>query len=330
MSTSNFNHTQGSFSAGRPAGANPFPPALYSAGDEPGVQLSAGKSGDGQAEVERVSSAAGERRLKDRNPNLKVGALSHPGIVRQHKPNEDSFFATQGMRTQPLRTEPFGLFLVADGVSGHAYGQEASRLAMQTMVAHVLPKVSGDGALVDAGLRQLMVEGAQAANQALYRRNIERHTEMGTTITAALIVGWTAYVANVGDSRTYLYRESEGLRKVTRDHSVVAYLVEAGVVAPDDLYTHPRRNVISRSLGHKPAIEVDVFVEPLRPGDILLLCSDGLWAMVRDPLIQRILCTADDASLTGHALVEAALYGGGEDNVSVIVIQVTGALDVRV
>ena len=142
-------------------------------------------------------------------------------------------------------------------------------------------------------------------------------------MTGALIVDSTAYVANVGDSRTYVYRESEGLKKITNDHSVVASLVEAGIIKPDDIYTHPKRNQIYRSLGEKPALEVDTFVVPLLPGDKLLLCSDGLWDMVRDPDIQQLMQHAEaDPSLLVNDLIEAAFNGGGEDNVSVILVYI--------
>jgi serine/threonine protein phosphatase PrpC len=223
------------------------------------------------------------------------------------------------------------LFIVADGMGGYAHGQEASRLSVQMMIDRMLPELSGNSELHEADFRQLLIDGVQAANQAIHQRNKEHRTEMGTTITAALVVGLTAFVANVGDSRTYLYRESEGLRKITQDHSVVAYLVEAGIIKPDDIYTHPQRNRIYRSLGSKSMIQVDTFIEQLQPGDTLLLCSDGLWEMVRDPGILQILRHGTDPSQMGQALSEAALEGGGSDNISVIVVQVaeaTGYTDV--
>lgn len=256
------------------------------------------------------------------NLSLAVGTRSDPGIKRKHKPNEDSLFAMQGARTHNSQPQQFGLFVVADGMGGHANGQDASRLAIQTMIDFMLPRVSSSEQMDDEAFLKLMTDGVQNSNQAVHNRNVEAHADMGTTMTAALAVGSVAYVANVGDSRTYLYREGQGLSKVTHDHSVVASLVEAGIIKPDDIYTHPKRNQIYRSLGEKPVVEVDTFKVNLLPGDKLMLCSDGLWDMVRDPLIQEVLSKATrDPNKTGQALIKAALEGGGEDNVSVIVAQ---------
>jgi serine/threonine protein phosphatase PrpC len=264
--------------------------------------------------------------FQSRNLSLAVGYLTDSGIKRKHKPNEDSLFAMQGARTQNSLPQEFGLFVVADGMGGHANGQDASRLAIQTIIDYILPRISANNQMDDEAFLNLLRDGVQCANQAVHHRNLEERADMGTTMTAALVVGATAYVANVGDSRTYLYREPAGLTKITHDHSVVASLVEAGIIKPDDIYTHPKRNQIYRSLGEKPTVDVDSFRVSLQAGDKLLLCSDGLWDMVRDPEIQRLMSApTPDPSQTGRDLMQAALDGGGEDNVSVIIVLISEA-----
>jgi len=300
------------------------PPPAQHVLDTPALSSGDGQRAPGMSGIEHTDVARPMPSYEAQSPTGQaVGALSHPGIKRQHRPNEDSLFAARYIRLRG--SQPFGVFIVADGMGGHLYGQEASSQAIQTMIDQMLPKLSESSELGETDLKQLLIDGVQAANQVIHQRNQEQGTDMGTTITAAVVVGLTVFVASVGDSRTYLYQEPEGLRKITNDHSVVAYLVATGIIKPDDIYTHVQRNRIYRNLGAKPVIQVDVFVEHLQPGDTLLLCSDGLWEMVRDPAIQQILRNGADPSQTSSALIEAALVGGGADNISVIVVQVTEA-----
>jgi PPM family protein phosphatase len=257
---------------------------------------------------------------------LKVGSHLDPGIRRKHRPNEDTLLVTQGIVPSALTSmlpKPFALLIVADGVGGQAHGQEASRLAVQSLAEYVSGSFSSQQMKPEVFL-PLLTAAVQNANQSVYQQNREQRDHMGTTMTAALVIDTTAYVAHVGDSRFYLYRQPTGLAQITRDHSVVATLVAAGVIKSEDIYTHPMRNRIYRSLGENTNVEVDGHAIPLAAGDLLLLCSDGLWEMVRDQQIAAILTAPmPHPTETAHALVQAALAGGGEDNVSVIVAQVS-------
>lgn len=254
---------------------------------------------------------------------MEVGVGWNSGLVRRRQPNEDSLVVLQGTCTYNGRLVPFGLFVVADGMGGHAYGQEASRLAVQNMMQTVLHNIMPNDELNDEALTDILVDGVEQANLAICARSRELGKEMGTTLTAALVVAERGYIVNVGDSRTYLYREGERLSQITRDHSLVARLVAVGAITPDEVYTHPERNKVFRSIGHDEGVEVDWFTVDLRPRDCLLLCSDGLWEMVRDPEIERLLSCEDEPTLLCNALVDAALANGGADNVSVIVVRVS-------
>src|SRR5947209_4173955 len=177
---------------------------------------------------------------------LHIGSHQDPGIRRKDRPNEDTLFVMQGTipaaspSTPPI---PFVLLVVADGMGGQGHGQTASRLAVRSLVEYVSGSLSTQRG-APKSLLALLSAGVESANQAVYERNRQQQTVMGTTMTAALLIETTAYVAHVGDSRLYLYREPTGLAQLTHDLSVVAALVEAGIIAPDDIYTHPRRNHI--------------------------------------------------------------------------------------
>lgn len=144
---------------------------------------------------------------------------------------------------------------------------------------------------------------------------------LGSTITAAMVIEGQAFIANVGDSRTYLLRDGK-LKRITSDHSLVERLVQSGQIDKDDVYDHPSRNLIYRSLGAGRAdVDVDIFTERLQPGDALLLCSDGLWEMVRDPQLANILTEVDDPAEAVDLLIQRANENGGEDNITAVLVQ---------
>jgi PPM family protein phosphatase len=160
------------------------------------------------------------------------------------------------------------------------------------------------------------------ANKAIVSYGEEQSSArgLGCTVTTAFIQDDTAYVANIGDSRTYLFRNGE-LTPLTKDHSLVARLVEAKQIEPEDVYTHPQRNLIYRSLGagHK-TVDPDVFHERLQPGDSLLLCSDGLWEMVHDSDLVRVLNEQQDPQKACDILIDMANANGGEDNITAVIV----------
>jgi serine/threonine protein phosphatase PrpC len=330
----------------------PLPMGSYKGGDIPEVHQTAGAALPRPTPIYQPLEAEGyqtvgadlscpapiyrplEQAMRDTTDALKAGAERHfkltvgtgldPGIKRKHKPNEDRLLAIQGTLASDTRAQPFGLFVIADGIGGHANGQEASRLAIQTIRDVVIPALLSDVKINDEQSADLLMEAVQEANRYICEYNQMYKTDTGSTVTAALIVGETIAIANVGDSRTYIYSQRNGLTRVTRDHSVVARMVENGTISAEDVYIHPRRNEIYRSLGHKVALDVDMYRLPFETETTLLLCSDGLWEMVRDPHIQEILnSTLPHSIKTSKALVQAALDGGGQDNISVIVAHIT-------
>lgn len=253
--------------------------------------------------------------------HLEVGTALDSGITRRGQPNEDSLLALPTIRPSRKGGQPLAIFVVADGMGGHGDGQEASRLAISSM--HEAMQLALLDGLEDEVYEELLAEGVHNANLVIYRRNQQKQTNMGTTLTAALIAGNTAYIANVGDSRTYLYREEEGLKQITRDHSNVARLVEVGAITPRDVYTHPKRNEIYRSLGQSASVKVDTYRLPLKIGDLLLLCSDGLWEMVYDANIEQLIqASLPSTAQVCNLLLQAALRGGGKDNISIIAVGV--------
>jgi serine/threonine protein phosphatase PrpC len=160
-----------------------------------------------------------------------------------------------------------------------------------------------------------------AANDAVYLARQKRGSDMGTTVTAALVRDDRLFLAHVGDCRAYRWNAS-GLQQLTTDHSVVARMIENGQAEPDEIYTHPHRSVVYRSIGDKPLVDVDTSVGSLEPGDRLIVCCDGLWEMIRNEGIEDVMMLEADPQAACDRLVKRANLAGGEDNISVIVVHV--------
>ncbi|MGQ9548959.1 MAG: Stp1/IreP family PP2C-type Ser/Thr phosphatase [Roseiflexus sp.] len=251
---------------------------------------------------------------------VRFGAATDTGIVRDL--NEDSLLALDLRMIRRNEPRTWSLFIVADGMGGHSAGEVASDLALRGALEvvqreYLIPTVDSDAHDEEEMLRSIVRRAVSQANEYVVREARSRSSDMGTTITMALVAGDRAIIGNVGDSRTYLIREGT-LRRVSRDHSLVQRLVDLGQITPDEVYTHPQRNAILRSLGDKRDIEIDIFVERLRPGDALLLASDGLWEMVRDERMVEIIAAHHDPQTACKALIDAANAAGGEDNITVI------------
>ncbi len=251
-----------------------------------------------------------------------VGADSNTGMIRDH--NEDSLLVLNLCMNNVSVNHGWGLYIVADGMGGHAAGEIASRLAIRSVADFIMreylllsldPEMSYNAMWVHDIVRRAVLY----ANEAIRNEARICGNDMGTTLTMALVIGDRATIANVGDSRTLLYHEGK-LRRISRDHSLVMRLVELGQISEEDIYTHPQRNAVLRSLGDQSDIEVDIFQERLQSGDKLLVCSDGQWEMTRTPEMERILARYDHPNEACHELIKAANHAGGEDNITSIVV----------
>ena len=234
---------------------------------------------------------------------LKWGASTDVGMVRQQ--NEDSYLAAEN------------LYVVADGMGGHNAGEVASALAVTTLKA---------GARTGIDSVERFRELVQQANTAIYTASLDDSTQsgMGTTLTALSIVAGEeprVLVANVGDARTYMWRNG-ALTRLSVDHSYVQELVNEGIITPEEARVHPRRNIVTRALGIDRSVVVDVFSHLVRTGDRIVLCSDGLVDEVSDADIAVVLGQHSDPQDTAEALVMVANTAGGRDNTTVIVVDV--------
>lgn len=245
---------------------------------------------------------------------LRIEMAELTDIGRRRNDNQDNL--ARRVPDDPAELDRDGaLFVVADGMGGHAAGEIASTVAVQTICNAYFEAAHGE---VLQGLAQAIKE-ANEAILTIARENAGR-TGMGTTLVAAVLCQGILYIANIGDSRAYLLRNGK-LRQLTEDHSWVAEQVRAGILTEEQARNHVHRNVITRSLGTQPNVTADVFVEPAREGDVLLLCSDGLHGYVSDEIIAESISTypPDEAA---QRLIDLANEAGGPDNITVSIFHI--------
>jgi protein phosphatase len=240
---------------------------------------------------------------------------------RKRTLNEDNLLSVVPEDQQLLRDKG-ALFVVADGLGGHDRGDVASALTIEQVKEAYYHDLQDD-------IPTALQHAIQQANIAVCQANEAERTRgasdfgMGATCVAAVLHEQRLYAANVGDSRVYVLHAGR-LRQVTRDHSVVAQMVERGEITPTEARTHEKRNQIYRALGEKPALEVDLFTEPVHEDDTLILCTDGLWEVLEDEELRAIIEHADPQESVQH-LIARANEAGGPDNITAIVVHVSAA-----
>ena len=248
-----------------------------------------------KSETQLLAERAGESAIAS------FGSRTDVGCVRQQ--NEDSLIVAPP------------LFVVADGMGGHAAGEVASEIAVKTISELVSTHADAEelGRAVEQANRDIITAAVEG----------EGREGMGTTCTAAILEGTRLVIAQVGDSRAYLLHDKK-LSQLTRDHSLMANMIEAGQITPEEARVHPSRSVITRALGNDPETIPDLYEINVEDGDRLLLCSDGLTSMLEDAEIQAVMNRISDPQMCADVLVDGALAAGGLDNVTVVIANVEG------
>jgi protein phosphatase len=248
-----------------------------------------------------------------------IEAFGRTDVGRRRKVNEDSY----------LVAPESDLYAVCDGMGGHNGGEVASRIAIETLGDFVERSAVEKEITWPWGLESDLSFEANRLRTAIRLANSqvfqtaesrEELTGMGTTVVAALVSGPVMTLCSAGDSRCYLVRDGE-MRQLTRDDSWVSAALGEGILSSDDVERHPLRNVITKAVGARDTIELDVLEHTLQSGDLALLCSDGLHGMVGDPDISRLLSDQESLEETSRRLVDAANEAGGRDNVTVVLLR---------
>jgi len=245
-------------------------------------------------------------------------------VGKQRELNEDSLLAITSTLAGNSGNVPFGLYVVADGMGGHQFGEVASNAAIRTVAGYVIRKFHPylfnlKPEPLDESLQEIMLAAVSEAQKVIQREA----PGSGTTLTAALVLGQQVTIAHVGDSRAYVIHPDGRVEPVTRDHSLVKRLEELGHISATEAATYPHRNVLYRALGQGELLEPDIFTIPFPVSGSLMMCSDGLWGVISDQDILRAVNESPNLQRACQNLVSAANAAGGPDNISVLLVQMT-------
>lgn len=254
---------------------------------------------------------------------LIAGVGQSVGKQRDH--NEDSVLALTTTISGSAESVPFGLYIVADGMGGHQFGEVASNAAIRIVGGNVTKKFHSylyklPTQSMQESLQEVMESSIVEAHQYIQREA----PGSGTTITAALVLGQQVTIGHVGDSRAYAIYPDGRMDPLTRDHSLVKRLEELGHLSKDEVESFPHRNVLIRALGQGEILEADIFTVPFPQPGYLMICSDGLWGVINEKDVIRIIGEAPNLYRACQSMVEAANAAGGPDNITVILAQIIG------
>ena len=266
--------------------------------------------------------------VSNQNPRFDMQQLIAAGgqsVGKQRELNEDSLLAITSTMAGNSGNLPFGLYIIADGMGGHQFGEVASNAAIRTVAGYVLRKfhsylfqIKTD--TMDESFQEIMLAAVSEAQRAIQREA----PGSGTTLTAALVLGQQITVAHVGDSRAYFVYPDGRIEAITRDHSLVKRLEELGHISPEEAENYPHRNVLYRALGQGEILEPDIFTIAFPQPATLMICSDGLWGVVSEQDLIRSINESPNLQRACQNLVTAANTAGGPDNISVVLAQLIG------
>lgn len=258
--------------------------------------------------------------LQNHQGHLVYGQASDTGRIRTN--NQDAvltfFFGSDSSEDIP----DFGVFIVADGMGGHLEGERASALTARLVMRDIFksiyfPMLDDDDLDADRPtITEALIQSIKAAHDKVH----SAIRDGGTTFTGVVILGNQAYFGHVGDSRAYLIQQ-DGIEQITRDHSVVQRLIELDQLTPEEAETHEQRNVLYRAVGQNEEVEVDILRRRVPANSYILLCSDGLWGMVREEEIHNIVINTDDPQEACDKLIALGNTNGGTDNISVVILK---------